>query len=285
MFKSKLFWLGALFCPKILVSRLVALIPLLLMMIVFAILGFWYLLSATAICFVVLLILLTVEPTKCFEFYSKYKIKKMYVLVFNVGFKGLFFKMKDRAFIRIITVEEKKKPVVVIKSKEVNEAHCHLTEKGFFLTSDEGNFWTAYGVNYPEGMEVGFPFPKLGNSRPKKFVIENKDKTIVNLFSENDIISISGDKIIDSPNFWINPRSSGFYEYSNPKLTFSPDTNGFTTYLLVKNENKYQLLALIPFTGYYKLYIVKTPKFSVRYDKQYREFVYDEERGYKIFHR
>ena len=289
MCKSGLFWLGALLHPRIIANRLCNYLFILLIFIVIYVLG-GNLIAIASITAASLLILLlaTIFPNENIEFTSV-DGRKTRIMVFDteLGLPAFFAcdKKNGKAIIRVITTDKDGKKNVCIKSQEINSYNLHLVHKGFFVASEVGGFWTAYGVNYPLGRGMGFPYPALADEKSFMYVYGENDKIVLNLFCENDIFSVYAGKTINSirSNFWIDPSLATFTLYKTTRSTDSFETNQFITYLLLKNDDNYELLALVNFTSYYKLYSVKVPKFSVRYDNKYSDYIYDKERGYRLF--
>ncbi len=288
MFKSKLFWLGALLHPRIIANRLCDLSILVIFIVFYACLGNWSIVFVITGILLFLLLLFTISPNKTIQFCSE-DGRTINILLFEAEIRRPVFFICDqktgKSVIRIITTDKNGKNSVCIKSLDIDNYSLHLIKKGFFLAYETGSFCTAYGVNYPKGKEVGFPYPSLTNNSPSMFAYSEADKIVLNLFSNDDIFSIRSDKVINSADsyFWLNPSYATFTLYKTTNSVEQFATNYCITYLLVLEKNCYQLFAYVKFVDCNKLFSVKIPKFSVRYDDKYFDYIYDKDKGYKIF--
>jgi hypothetical protein len=290
MCKSKLFWLGALLQPKIVISRLEQFIVLLFAGIIFLACGIYGGLIFIGVLFAVALPISVIFPTACYELASSNSYKRLYVMVFHVDFTLLKRinpdKFKDFSIIRVIAADELGKCTVTVKALPVNEFQTFAVERRFFLACDEGNFWTAYGVEYPEGKLMGVPYPQLLQIYSATFAYGENGKIVINLFSEDDIISLSCDEAICSFGtggfIKIDHSYSVFSPINDPKSASELDDTPCNKYILIKDDNKYKLFAYVRFCNCYKVYSVRAPRISVRYNNKYRELVYDKTKGYKM---
>jgi hypothetical protein len=290
MCKSKLFWLGALLQPKIVISRLEQFIVLLFAGIIFLACGIYGGLIFIGVLFAVALPISVIFPTACYELASSNSYKRLYVMVFHVDFTLLKRinpdKYKDFSIIRVIAADELGKCTVTVKALPVNEFQTFAVERRFFLACDEGNFWTAYGVEYPNGKLMGVPYPQLLQIHSATFAYGENGKIVINLFSEDDIISLSGDEAICSFGtgsfIRIDPSNSVFTPIDDPKSTTELDDTPCNKYILIKDDNKYRLFAYVRSGNCYRVYSVRAPRISVRYDNKYRELVYDKVKGYRM---
>lgn len=288
MCKFKLFWPGALFHPRIIANRLCDLFLLLAFIVFYACLENWYAVVTIAVVSILMLLLITVSPDHNIEIFGP-DGRKMNIMVFNTEIRRPAFLAEDKrtgkAVIRIISTDKDGKYTVNVKYKYVNDYSKHLALKGFFLACEEGYYWTAYGINYPEGFDLAYSYPSISDVYPTMFAYNQDDELVLNLFSEYNIFSITASQVINSSSslFMINPEHAMFTLYNSPSKVEDFLTNDSIIYLLIEQEYGYQLLAYVNFLDAYKLYSVKTPKFTICHEKKYFDFIYDKNTGYKIF--
>ncbi len=290
MCKSKLFWLGALLRPKIVISRLETFLVLFVAGIVFLAFSMYELLIVIGVLFAVAFPISVITPTSHYELATPNSYNRLYIMVFHVDF-ALFKrinpdKYKDFSIIRVLAIDEFGKRTVTVKALPVNEFQTFTVERRFFLACDEGNFWTAYGVNYPNGKLMGVPYPQLLQIHTATFAYGENGKIVINLFSEDDIVSLSGDEAICSFGtggfIKIDHSYSVFTPINDPKNASELDDTPCNKYILIKDDNKYRLFAYVRSGNCYRVYSVRAPRISVRYDNKYRELVYDKVKGYRM---
>ena len=288
MCKFKLFWPGALLHPRIVANRLCDLFILLMFIVFYVCVEYWYAVAIIAGISVLMLLITSVSPDHNIELFAP-DGRKMNIMVFSAEIRRPVFLLGDKrtgkAVIRIISTDKDGKCTVNVKYKYINDYSTHLAIKGYFLAREEGYYWTAYGINYPEGFDLAYSYPSITDAHPAMFAYNLDDELVLNLFSECNIFSIQANQVINSTSslFMVDPEHAMFTLYNSPSKVEDFLTNDCIIYLLIEHEQGYQLLAYVNFLDSYKLYSVKTPKFTIGHDKKYFDFIYDKNTGYKIF--